>query len=163
MPRVRAQHQSLVGRRVQRILRAPLSGRRSVDASAARRSENYPARTQLETGSNDLPEQVLPSEIAYLKKGDRAMRSEPLPGEARRRRAEEQFKTTKKINSETKANSSLRQAEAEKTARLRALRLAKEAADKDTAERDATAAKALKSGVSRRVPGPRLKSVRTKA
>jgi len=91
------------------------------------------------------------------------MRSEPLPGEARRRRAEEQFRTTKKINSDTKANSNSRQAEAEKTARLRALRLAKEAADKDTAERDAAAAKALKSEASRRAPGPRLKSVRTKA
>ena len=32
------------------------------------------------------------------------MRSQPLPGEASRRRAEEQFKTTKKVNSETKAN-----------------------------------------------------------
>ena len=31
------------------------------------------------------------------------MRSQPLPGEASRRRAEEQFKTTKKVNSETKA------------------------------------------------------------
>jgi hypothetical protein len=91
------------------------------------------------------------------------MRSEPLPGEARRRRAEEQFKTTKKINSETKANSTARQAEAEKTARLRALRLAKEAADKNTAERDAAAAKALKSEASPRVPRPRSKSAKTKA
>ena len=55
------------------------------------------------------------------------MRSQPLPGEASRRRAEEQFKTTKKVNSETKANTTSRQAEADKTARLRALRLAKEA------------------------------------
>ena len=31
------------------------------------------------------------------------MRSQPQPGEASRRRAEEQFKTTKKVNSETKA------------------------------------------------------------
>ena len=30
------------------------------------------------------------------------MRSQPLPGEASRRRAEEQFKTTKKVNSETR-------------------------------------------------------------
>ena len=32
------------------------------------------------------------------------MRSQPLPSDASRRRAEEQFKTTKKVNSETKAN-----------------------------------------------------------
>ncbi len=82
------------------------------------------------------------------------MRSQPLPGEANRRRAEEQFKTTKKVNSETKVNTP-RQAEAEKTARLRALRLAKEAADKDTANRDAAAAKARRSEPRRRAPGPR--------
>ena len=69
------------------------------------------------------------------------MRSQPLPGEASRRRAEEQFKTTMKVNSETKANTPSRQAEAAKTARLRALRLAKEAADKDTANRGAAAAR----------------------
>jgi len=61
------------------------------------------------------------------------MHSQPLPGQASRRRAEERFKTAKKVNSDTKANTP-RQAEAEKTARLRALRLAKEAADKDTAK-----------------------------
>ena len=70
------------------------------------------------------------------------MRSQPLPGEASRRRAEEKFKTTKraeekfkttkKVNSENQANTPSRQAEADKTARLRALRLAKEAADKAT-------------------------------
>jgi hypothetical protein len=81
------------------------------------------------------------------------MRSQPLPGEANRQRAEERFKTTKKVNSEAKPNTSPRQAEAEKTARLRALRLAREAADKDTADRDAAAAKALKSRAHRRVPG----------
>jgi hypothetical protein len=54
------------------------------------------------------------------------MRSQPLLGEASRRRAEEQFKTTKKVNSETTANTPSRQAEAAKTARLRALRLAKD-------------------------------------
>ena len=82
------------------------------------------------------------------------MRSQPPPGEASRRRAEERFKTTKKVNSEAKPNNSPRQAEAEKTARLRALRLAKEAADKDAANRDAAAAKARKAEASRRVPGP---------
>jgi hypothetical protein len=86
------------------------------------------------------------------------MHSQPLPGEASRRRAEEQFKTTKKVNSETKADTPERQAEAEKTARLRALRLAKEAADKDTANRDAVAAKARRSEPRRRVPGPQAAS-----
>ena len=81
------------------------------------------------------------------------MHSQPLPGQASRRRAEDQFKTAKKVNSETKANTP-RQAEAEKTARLRALRLAKEAADKDTAKRAAAPAKARKSEPRRRVPGP---------
>jgi hypothetical protein len=37
------------------------------------------------------------------------MHPQPLPGEASRRRAEEQFKTTKKVNSETKANTPSRQ------------------------------------------------------
>jgi hypothetical protein len=82
------------------------------------------------------------------------MRSQPLPGEASRRRAEEQFKTTEKVNSETKANTPSRQAEAAKTARLRALRLAKEAADKDTANRGAAAAKARRSEPRRRVRRP---------
>ena len=87
------------------------------------------------------------------------MRSQPLPGEASRQRAEERFKTTKKVNSEAKPNTSPRQAEAEKTARLRALRLAREAADKDTADRDAAAAKALKSRAHRRrVPGSEASS-----
>ena len=53
------------------------------------------------------------------------MHSQRLRGEASRRRAEEQFKTTKKVNAEIKVNTP-RQVEAEKTARLRALRLAKE-------------------------------------
>jgi hypothetical protein len=86
------------------------------------------------------------------------MRSQPPPGEASRQRAEERFKTTKKVNSEAKPNTSPRQAEAEKTARLRALRLAREAADKDTADRDAAAAKALKSRAHRRVPGSEASS-----
>jgi hypothetical protein len=85
------------------------------------------------------------------------MRSQPLPGETSRQRAEEQFRTTKKVNSETKVNTP-RQAEAEKTARLRALRLAKEAADKETAHRGATAAKARRTVPHRRVPGPQLSS-----
>ena len=80
------------------------------------------------------------------------MRFEPLSGEASRQRAEEQFRTTKKVNSETEASAPARQAEAEKTARLRALRLLKEAAEKDAAERDAAAAKASKSARRRRIP-----------
>jgi len=82
------------------------------------------------------------------------MRSQFLPGSEGSRRAEERFKTTKKVNTETKANITPRQAEAEKTLRLRTLRLAKEAADKDAADRAAAAAKALKSGAHRRVSGP---------
>ena len=80
------------------------------------------------------------------------MRFEPLPGEASRQRVEEQFRTTKKVNFEMKASAPARQAEAEKTARLRALRLLKEAAEKDAAERDAAAAKASKSARRRRTP-----------
>ena len=81
------------------------------------------------------------------------MRSQPLPGEASRRRAEEQFKTTKKIDYQPDTSNAARRAEAEKIALLRALRLAKEAADKDTANRDAPAAK-LRKSERRRVPGP---------
>jgi hypothetical protein len=81
------------------------------------------------------------------------MRSQP--GEASRRRAEERFKSTTKADSKTpKADDTLRQAEAAKTARLRALRLAKEAADKETASRDAAAAQARRSKPRRRVRGP---------
>jgi len=82
------------------------------------------------------------------------MRSQPLPSEAGRRRAEEQFKTKRRVDSEPEANTAARHAEAEKTARLRALRLAKEAADKETANRDA-AAKATSSARRRHVSGPR--------
>jgi hypothetical protein len=80
------------------------------------------------------------------------MRSEPPRGEATRQRAEERFRTTKKVNSETEASALARRAEAEKTARLRALRLLKEAAEKDAAEREAAAAKASKSAPHRRTP-----------
>ena len=85
------------------------------------------------------------------------MHFQPLPGKASRRRAEEQFKTAKKVTFETKADTP-RQAAAEKTARLRALRLAKEAADKNTANRDAAAAKARRSEPRRRVPEPEASS-----
>jgi hypothetical protein len=87
------------------------------------------------------------------------MRSQPLRGEASRRRAEERFKSTKKTDSKTPtADETLRQAEAAKTARLRALRLAKEAADKETASRDAAAARARRPEARRRVPGPQVSS-----
>jgi len=69
---------------------------------------------------------------------------------AGRRRAEEQFKTKKKVAS---VDTSAQQAEVEKTARLRALRLAKEAADKETANRNAAAATAARSAPRRRVSG----------
>ena len=78
------------------------------------------------------------------------MRSQSLSSAAGRRRAEEQFKTKKKVDS---ADTSAQQAEAEKIARLRALRLAKEAADKETANRNAMAAAAARSAPRRRVSG----------
>jgi hypothetical protein len=74
------------------------------------------------------------------------MHSHPVPGDASRRRAEGQFKSSKKADLKTPLpNHRLREAEAEKTARLRALRLAKEAADKDAAERQAAEAIARKA------------------
>ena len=82
------------------------------------------------------------------------MQSKPQRGEESRRRAEEQFKTTKRANPKTvKAGDAAQQAEAAKTMRLRALRLAKEAADKDVANREA-AAKAARSEPRRRVRAP---------
>jgi hypothetical protein len=78
------------------------------------------------------------------------MRSQPLSSAAGRRRAEERFKKKKKVAS---VDTSPQQAEAEKTARLRALRLAKEAADKETANRNAVAATAARSAPRRRVSG----------
>jgi uncharacterized Zn-finger protein len=105
--------------------------------------------------SNGTPgSRCCPVRLSTYREEAAPMRSQPLPGEASRRRAEEQFKTTKKVNSETKANTPSRQAEAAKTARLRALRLAKEAADKDTANRGAAAAKARRSEPRRRVRRP---------
>lgn len=80
------------------------------------------------------------------------MRSQSQPGKPSRQGAEEQ-KTTKKIDHEFETAARARQAEAEKTGRLRALRLAKEAADKDTANREA-AAKVRAAVLHRRVPGP---------
>ena len=77
------------------------------------------------------------------------MRSQPPSRAASRRRAEEQFKTKKRVDS---ADTPARQPEVEKTARLRALRLAKEAADKETANRDA-AATAARSAPRRHVSG----------
>jgi hypothetical protein len=71
------------------------------------------------------------------------MRSQLLPGGESRRRAEEQFNRKKTVKPQAEANTAQR-AEAEKTARLRALRLAKEAADKDSAAR-VSAAKAPKT------------------
>ena len=79
------------------------------------------------------------------------MRSQSLSSAAGRRRAEERFKTKKKVDyAEIPAP---QQAEVEKTARLRALRLAKEAVDKETASRDAVAATAARSAPRRHVSG----------
>jgi len=76
-------------------------------------------------------------------------------GEANRQRAEERLKSKKKADAETpKAADNLRQVEAVKTARLRALRLAKEAVDKEIADRAAAAARALRAAPRRRVPRP---------
>jgi hypothetical protein len=87
------------------------------------------------------------------------MRSQPLRAEISRRRAEERFKSTKKVDlKEAPEADSLRQAETAKTARLRVLRLAKEAADKETANREAAAAKARRTGPRRRAPGPQFSS-----
>lgn len=72
------------------------------------------------------------------------MRSQPVPGDASRRRAEGQFKSSTKATSQPPLPDH-RLREAEKTARLRALRLAKEAADKDAADREAAAAIARKA------------------
>lgn len=88
------------------------------------------------------------------------MRSQLLPGGEIHRRAEAQFHMKKTVKRPAEANTA-QQAEAEKTARLRALRLAKEAADKDSAARAAAAkasgsaphATASRSG-SRRQPVP---------
>ena len=83
------------------------------------------------------------------------MDSQPVRGEAGRRRAEGQFKSKKKADVQTpRADDTWRQTEAEKIARRRALRLAKEAADRDTASRDAAAAMARKTEARRRVSRP---------
>jgi hypothetical protein len=82
-----------------------------------------------------------------------------MRSQASRRRAEERFKSSTHADLKSpKAHDTLRHAEAEKTARLRALRLAKEAVDKDLANRDAAAAKARRSQPRRRVPGPQASS-----
>jgi hypothetical protein len=86
------------------------------------------------------------------------MRSQTLQAETSRSRAEEQFKSTKKVDLKAPAAHSFRQAEAAKTARLRALRLAKEAADKETANHEAAAASARRTEPRRRAPRPQLSS-----
>jgi hypothetical protein len=86
------------------------------------------------------------------------MRSQPLRTETSRQQAEERFKSTKKVDLKAPEADSLRQAEVAKTARLRALRLAKEAADKETATREAAAARARGTEPRRRVKGPELSS-----
>jgi len=82
------------------------------------------------------------------------MNSQPVRGDTSRRRAEGQFKSSKKAGSQTPPDHRLREAEAEKTSRLRALRLAKEAADRDAADREAAAAIARRAEGRRRVQRP---------
>jgi hypothetical protein len=85
------------------------------------------------------------------------MHSQPVRSEASRRRAEGQFKSKKNADAQTgHAGDSLRQAEAEKTVRLRALRLAKEVVDREAAAREAAAALARKAEPRRRVSGRRV-------
>jgi hypothetical protein len=83
------------------------------------------------------------------------MNSQPVRSEAGRRRAEGQFKKKKKADAQTlRPDDAWRQTEADKIARLRALRLAKEEADRDTASRDAAAAAARKAEPRRRASRP---------
>jgi hypothetical protein len=79
------------------------------------------------------------------------MRSQSPSGEASRRRAEERFKSSNKGDAKTaQTEDAARRSEAEKTARLRILRLAKEAADKETASRAAAAAATARKAEPRR-------------
>jgi hypothetical protein len=81
------------------------------------------------------------------------MHSQPVSGDAGRRRAERKFKSIQKAKAQaSQADHPFRQTEAEKTARLRALRLAKEATDRDTANHDAAAATASRTGRCPRPP-----------
>ncbi|HXC91416.1 MAG TPA: hypothetical protein VNV18_14735 [Stellaceae bacterium] len=85
------------------------------------------------------------------------MPSQSVSNESSRRRAEGQFKSKKKADAQgAQADTTARRAEAEKTARLRALRLAKEAADKDAANRKAAALALNKPQPRRRVPRSRV-------
>jgi hypothetical protein len=83
------------------------------------------------------------------------MRSQSETSDAERR-AQKQFKSKKKVDPKIETNAAARQAEMEKTARLRALRMTKEAADRETANRDVAAAKAARSASRRpaREPQP---------
>src|SRR6516165_4356039 len=67
--------------------------------SPSRYSAGYPRVSNGTPGSR-----YCPVRLSTYREEAAPMRSQPLPGEASRRRAEEQFKTTKKVNSETKAN-----------------------------------------------------------
>jgi hypothetical protein len=74
------------------------------------------------------------------------MHSQPVSGDAGRRRAERKFKSIQKAKAQaSQADHPFRQTEAEKTVRLRGLRLAKEATDRDTANHDAAAATASRT------------------
>ena len=78
------------------------------------------------------------------------MHSQPGRSDASRQRAEGQFKSKKKADAQTpRAADTLRQTEAEKTARLRALRLAKEAADRENPPEPAVKSKAKTKAAKR--------------
>jgi multidrug efflux pump subunit AcrA (membrane-fusion protein) len=74
----------------------------------------------------------------------------PRSAEDHRQRAEEQFKVKAKSNPRPMtAETSAREAEIAKTARLRALRLAKEEADKEAAAAEAANKAAIKAAMAK--------------
>src|SRR5271165_1458660 len=78
-----------------------LRGPRTLAASD-RSNRRHEIRPDIPAFPMVLREAGLPGEIVHLREETAPMRSQSLPGEASRRRAEQQFKTTKKVNSETK-------------------------------------------------------------
>ncbi len=115
-------------------------------------------RMPLVTGCNGIPESGWRQAKSSIRSEEAArMHSTSPEGQARRRRAEERFKSAKPADSKNPRADYVsqhveRQAEAEKTARLRGLRLAKEAADKEIADREAASALASKPEPRRRAP-----------
>jgi hypothetical protein len=89
-----------------------------------------------------------------------------LPPEGARRRAEERFARVKQRDEEARTayaeREKLQQAENAKTDRLRALRLAKEAADADAAGRAAAAKTAAAQAAAERKASARSKPAKSK-